>query len=70
MRIVPENVLVNKEGFLKELLTPIGKKDIPKALSRRGNKGHPSINGAHALVHPNVVQWSEISKIKYIPARR
>ena len=68
LRIVPENVKVNKKVFLRELLIPIGKKDIPRLYLDEKRKVILPMNGARAHFHPNVVQWLETNKIKYIPA--
>ena len=57
LRIIPENVKINSEIFLKEVLIPIWKEDIPRLYPGEENK-----------VHPNAVQRLEKSKIKYIPA--
>ena len=68
LRIVPENVKVNNEVFPKELLIPIWKEDIPRLYPGEESKVILHMDGARAHFHPNVVQWLETNKIKYIPA--
>ena len=68
LRIVPENVKVNNEVFLKEVLIPIWKEDIPRLYPGEEGKVILHMDGARAHFHPNVVQWLETNKIKYIPA--
>ena len=69
LRIVPENVKVNKKVFLRELLIPIGKKDIPRLYLDEKRKVILPMNGARTFFHPSVVQWLKTSEIKYVPAR-
>ena len=68
LRIVPETVKVNNEVFLKEVLIPIWKEDIPRLYPGEERKVNLHMDGARAHFHPNVVQWLETNKIKYIPA--
>ena len=68
MRIVPENVKVNNEVFLREMLISIWKKDISRLCPDGERKVILPMNGARAFFHPNVAQWLETNKIKYIPA--
>ena len=68
LRIVPENVKVNNEVFLKEVLIPIWKENISRLYPDEERKVILHMNGANAHFHPNVVQWLETNKIKYIPA--
>ena len=68
LRIVPENVKVNNEVFLREMLISIWKKDISRLYPDEERKVILPMNGARAFFHPNVVQWLETNKIKYIPA--
>ena len=68
LRIVPENVKVNNEVFLKEVLIPIWKEDIPRLCPGEKSKVILHMDGAHAQFHPKAVQWLETNKIKYIPA--
>ena len=67
LRIVPENVKMNNEIFLKDVLIPIWKKDISRLYPGEERKVILPMNGARAFFHPNV-QWLETNKIKYIPA--
>ena len=66
--IVPENVKVNNKVFLREMLISIWKKDISRLYPDEERKVILPMNGARAFFHPNVVQWLETNKIKYIPA--
>ena len=68
LRIVPENVKVNNKIFLREMLISIWKKDISRLYPDEERKVILPMNGARAFFHPNVVQWLETNKIKYIPA--
>ena len=68
LRIVPENVKVNNEVFLKEVLIPIWKEDIPRLYPGEERKVNLHMDGARAHFHPNVVQLLETNQIKYIPA--
>ena len=68
LRIVSENVMVNNEVFLKEVLIPIWKEDIQRLYPGEESKVNLHLDGARAHFHPNVVQWLETNKIKYIPA--
>ena len=56
LRIVPENVKINNEVFLKEVLIPIWKEDIPRLYTGEERKVILHMNGARAHFHPNVVQ--------------
>ena len=67
LRIVPENVKINNKVFLKEVLIPIWKENIPR-LPGEEIKFILHMDGARANFYPNVVQWLETNKIKYIPA--
>ena len=67
LQIVPENVKVNNKVFLKEVLIPIWKEDIPRLYPGEESKVILHMDGARAHFHPNVVQWLETSKVKYIP---
>ena len=55
LRIVPENVKVNNEVFLKEVLIPIWKEDIPRLYPGEESKVILHMDGARAHFHPNVV---------------
>ena len=68
LRIVLANVKINNEVFLKEVLIPIWKEDIPRLYPGEESKVILHMDGARAHFHPNVVQWLETNKIKYIPA--
>ena len=68
LRMVPENVKVNNKVFLKVVLIPIWKEDIPRLYPGEEKKVILPMNGACAFFHPNVVRWLETNKIKYIPA--
>ena len=68
MRIV-ENIKINNEVFLKEVLIPIWKEDIPRLYPGEENKVILHMDGARAHFHPNVVQWLETNEIKYVLAR-
>ena len=70
MRIVPENVKVNNEVFLKEVLILIWKEDIQRLYSDEKSKVILHMDRARAHFHPNVVQWLETNKIKFIPAEQ
>ena len=63
MRIVLENVKMNNEVFLKEVLIPIWKEDIPKLYPGEESKVILHMDGARAHFHPNVVQWLKTNKI-------
>lgn len=64
MRIVPTNVKVNNEVFLKEMLIPIWKEDIPRLYP--GEERSSLIWMEHVRIF---IQLLETNKIKYIPAR-
>ena len=69
MRIVPENVKVNNKVFLKVVLIPIWKEDIPRLYPGEESKVILHMDGTRVHFHSNVVQWLETNEIKYIPAR-
>ena len=50
------------------MLIPIWKEDIPRLYPDEESKVILHMDGARAHFHPNVVQWLETNKIKYIPA--
>ena len=50
------------------MLISIWKEDIPRLYPGEESKVILHMNGARAHFHPNVVQWLETNKIKYIPA--
>ena len=66
MRIVPENVKVNNEVFLREILISIWKKDISRLYPDEERKVILHMNDARAFFHPIVVQWMETNEIKYV----
>ena len=68
LRTVSENFKVNNEVFLKEVLIPTWKEDIPRLYPGEKSKVVLYIDGARAHFHPNVVQWLETNEIKYVPA--
>ena len=68
LRIGFENVKINKEIILKEFLIPIWKEDIRRLYPGEERKVILHMDRARAHFHPNVVQWLETNKIKYIPA--
>ena len=67
MQIVLENIKVNKDVFLRGVRIPIWKEDTHRLYPGEERKVILPMNGARALLHPNVVQWLETNKIKYIP---
>ena len=68
MRIVPENVKVNNEVFLREILISIWKKDISRLYPDEERKVILPMTGVPGFFHPNVVEWMETNEIKYVLA--
>ena len=67
LMVVPENAKVNNEVFLKEVLIPIWRKDIPRLYPGEEHKVILHMDAAPAHFHPNVVSWLRKNKITYIP---
>ena len=66
LRIVPENVKINQEVFLKKVLSPMWKEDIPRLYPAEESKVIRHMNGARAHFRPNVVQWLETKSNTYL----
>ena len=67
LMVIPKNVKVNNEVFLKKALIPIWKKDIPRLYPGDEQMVILHMDAAPAHFHPNVLAWLAKNKIQYIP---
>ena len=67
LMVIPKNAKVNNEVFLKKVLIPIWKKDIPRLYPGEEEKIILHMDAAPAHFHPNVLAWLAKNKIQYIP---
>ena len=67
MYVIPNNAKINAEVFLKHVLQPMWKTDIPRLYGKEAKKVILHMDAAPGHFGPIVINWLEKNKIQYIP---